>query len=161
MHQPSPHSRGTRPLAVVNDTGVFVGYASLFNRADQAGDMVLPGAFADSLKTKGAGGIRMLFHHDPMEPVGAWIDIVETARGLLVRGRLNMNVQRGRELKALLDQRALDGLSIGFRTVSASRDRLTGLRKIARVDLWEISLVTFPMLGGARVCDVKQLFKSN
>jgi hypothetical protein len=114
-------------------------------------------------------GIRMLFQHDPAEPVGAWIDIAENERGLVVRGRLNRDVQRGRELAALLDQRALDGLSIGFRTVSASRDRLTGLRRLHRVDLWEISLVTFPMLAGARVTGIRQkalaelaaLFKPN
>jgi hypothetical protein len=151
MHHSSPRPKGTRPRAVVQDTGVFVGYASLFNRADASGDVVMPGAFTASLKQRGASGIRMLFQHDPSEPVGAWIDIVENERGLLVRGRLNMDVQRGRELSALLDQRGLDGLSIGFRTVSASRDRVTGLRRLHRLDLWEISLVTFPMLAGARV----------
>jgi hypothetical protein len=151
MHHSPPHLRGTRPRAVVSETGVFVGYASLFNRPDRQGDVVRPGAFADSLKKRGAGGIRMLFQHDPAEPVGAWLDIAENATGLMVRGRLNLDVQRGRELSALLDQRGLDGLSIGFRTVSASRDRLTGLRHLHRLDLWEISLVTFPMLDGARV----------
>ena len=156
MHISSPRPRGTRPLAVISETGVFVGYASLFNRAVAAGDIVLAGAFADSLKKKGVGGIRMLFQHDPNEPIGAWLDIAENDKGLLVRGRLNMNVQRARELLALLDQRALDGLSIGFKTVSASRDRLTGLRRLHRVDLWEISLVTFPMLAGARISDVKR-----
>jgi HK97 family phage prohead protease len=156
MHQSPARPRGTRPLAVVSESGVFVGYASLFNRADAAGDIILPGAFSDSLKHKGAAGIRMLFQHDPGEPVGAWIDIVENARGLLVRGRLNTDVQRGRELSALLDQRALDGLSIGFKTVAARRDRATGFRHIARVDLWEVSLVTFPMLAGARVSEAKR-----
>jgi hypothetical protein len=155
LHSPL-HPRGTRPRAVLAETGVFVGYASLFNRADSSGDIVLPGAFADSLRARGTGGIRMLFQHDPAEPIGAWLDIAENNRGLLVRGRLNMGVQRARELVALLDQRGLDGLSIGFRTVSASRDRLTGLRRLHRVDLWEISLVTFPMLAEARVSDVKR-----
>lgn len=156
MQLPQPRLRGTRPLAVIAETGVFVGYASLFNRADQSGDVVLPGAFAASLRSKGIDGIRMLFQHDPGQPIGAWIDIEENATGLLVRGRLNLKVQRARELLALLDQRALDGLSIGFRTVSASRDRLTGLRNLHRLDLWEISLVTFPMLAGARVSSVKR-----
>src|SRR6476469_544243 len=113
--------RSTRPLAVLDAQGVFVGYASLFNRRDQAGDIVMPGAFTDSLKKRGAQGIRMLFQHDPAEPVGAWIDIAENDRGLHVRGRLNREVQRGRELAALLAEHGLDGLSIGFKTVSARR----------------------------------------
>jgi len=147
--------RSMRPLAVLDATGVFVGYASLFNQKDAAGDIVMPGAFAESLKRRGAQGIRMLFQHNPAEPVGAWIDIEEDAKGLYVRGRLNPQVQRGRELAALLIEHGLDGLSIGFKTVAASRDRLTGARRLHRIDLWEISLVTFPMLEGARVTGIK------
>jgi HK97 family phage prohead protease len=153
--QRSTGPRSMRPLAVLDATGVFVGYASLFNRRDGAGDVVMPGAFKESLKARGAQGIRMLFQHNPSEPVGSWIDIEEDAKGLQVRGRLNPHVQRGRELAALLIEHGLDGLSIGFKTVSASRDRLTGARRLHRIDLWEISLVTFPMLDGARVTGIK------
>jgi HK97 family phage prohead protease len=147
--------RSTRPLAVLDAHGVFVGYASLFNRRDQAGDIVMPGAFAASLKLRGPQGIRMLFQHNPAEPVGTWIDVEEDEKGLHVRGRLNAKVQRGRELAALLTERGLDGLSIGFKTVLASRDRAKGARLLHRIDLWEISLVTFPMLEGARVTGIK------
>ena len=80
--------RSTRPLAVCDATGVFVGYASLFNKRDQAGDIVMPGAFKESLRQRGAQGIRMLFQHNPAEPVGTWIDIEEDGKGLQVRGRL-------------------------------------------------------------------------
>ena len=146
---------GTRPIAVAPGTGVFEGHASLFNVRDGAGDIVMPGAFAQSLKAKGAGGIRMLFQHDPKEVIGAWIGIEEDARGLFVRGRINRDVQRGRELVALLDQRAIDGLSIGYRTLFANRDKATGARRLYRIDLWEVSLVAFPMLEGARVSRVK------
>jgi uncharacterized protein len=145
--------RSTRPLAVLDAKGVFVGYASLFNRRDGAGDIVMPGAFRASLMRRGADGIRMLFQHNPAEPVGIWLDIAEDERGLRVRGRLNQEVQRGRELNALLVERALDGLSIGFKTVKASR--ANGARLLHHVDLWEISLVTFPMLEGARVSAIK------
>ena len=147
-------SRLARPLAAFAGTGVFVGYASLFGKRDGAGDIMMPGAFAPSLASKGAAGIRMLFQHDPAEPVGAWIDMRETAKGLYVEGRLDINVQRGRELLSLLETRGLDGLSIGFKTVTAARDKHGGSRKLHRVDLWEISLVTFPMLAGARVSAV-------
>ncbi len=97
----------------------------------------------------------MLFQHNPAEPVGTWIDLVEKPRGLWVRGRLNLKVQRGRELLALLESGGLDGLSIGFKTIRARNDRASGTRQLLTVDLWEISLVTFPMLDGARVSTVK------
>lgn len=148
--------RGLERLVQVKPgQGVFTGYASLFNRKDGQGDVVMPGAFLDSLRNRGVGGIRMLFQHNPAEPVGSWIDIAEDARGLRVRGRLNTKVQRGRELLALLEGGGLDGLSIGFKTVRARTDRAGGARKLYEIDLWEISLVTFPMLDGARVSAVK------
>lgn len=149
-------SRLGQPLCACSGTGVFVGYASLFGQRDQSGDIVLPGAFAQSLRRKSSGVIRMLFQHDPSEPVGTWLDMRETERGLYVEGRLDINVQRGRELLSLLDSKGLDGLSIGFKTVTARRDRASGARLLQHVDLWEISLVTFPMLDGARVSETKR-----
>ena len=136
-------------------SGVFSGYASLFNRRNQAGDIVVPGAFVASLKKRGAENIRMLFQHDPAEPVGTWIEIKETDRGLYVLVRLDKNVQRGRELFSLLESKGLDGLSIGFKTVAATRDLARKARLLTAIDLWEILLVTFPMLEGARVNVVK------
>jgi uncharacterized protein len=140
-----------QPLSACSGTGVFVGYASLFGVRDQAGDMVMPGAFRDSLKRRPASDVRMLFQHDPAEPVGAWLEMKETERGLHVRGRLDPNVQRGHELLSLLEQGGLDGLSIGFKTLLAAREKLTATRQLFALDLWEVSLVTFPMLQGARV----------
>lgn len=144
-----------KPLVAQPGSGVFAGYASLFGKRDGQGDMVMPGAFADCLRRKGADSIRMLFQHDPAQPIGTWLEIRETARGLHVLGRLNTRVQRGRELLALLEEGAIDGLSIGFRTVQARTDRATRSRHLLAIDLWEISLVTFPMLEGARVSHVK------
>lgn len=149
-------SRLGRPLSACSGTGVFVGYASLFGRRDSQGDIVLPGAFAQSLKRRPSSDVRLLFQHNPAEPVGTWLDMRETDRGLYVEGRLDINVQRGRELLSLLESGGLDGLSIGFRTVTARRDRANGSRLLVHVDLWEISLVTFPMLAGARVSQVKR-----
>lgn len=149
-------SRLGRPLSACSGTGVFVGYASLFGRRDGQGDVVMPGAFATCLKRRAPQQFRMLFQHDPAEPIGTWLELRETERGLYVEGRLDCNVQRGRELLSLLESQGLDGLSIGFKTVTASRDKLTGSRRLHQVDLWEISLVTFPMLEGARVSEVKR-----
>ncbi len=135
----------------LTSNGEFEGYASVFGIADAGGDIVEPGAFRASLARRGARGVRMLFQHDPAEPVGTWQLIREDARGLFVRGRLTENVQRAEELKELIHDGAINGLSIGFRTLAARQDRQRGTRRITRIDLWEISLVTFPMLSRARV----------
>ncbi len=134
--------------------GSFEGYASIFNRRDMSGDIVLPGAFRASLKARGAAGIRMLFQHDPAQPIGVWERLYEDARGLYVRGRLTTEVTKAREVLALMRSGAIDGLSIGFRTVKSRRDGRNG-RALAEIDLWEISVVTFPMLIEARIGKVK------
>ncbi len=155
MNQRLSERGAKRLVPVLPGSGVFEGYASLFGRRDSQGDVVLAGAFAQSLRVKKPENIRMLFQHNPAEPVGTWIDMAERERGLFVRGRLNLRVQRGRELLALLESGGLDGLSIGFKTVRARNDRASGTRQLLQIDLWEISLVTFPMLDGARVSTVK------
>ena len=135
--------------------GTFSGYASLFGAVDLGRDVVEKGAFAKSLRTRGTAGIRMLFQHDRAEPIGAWTELREDERGLFVRGKLAGGVARAREVLNLMRGGALDGLSIGFRTVKARADAATGIRRIIEADLWEISVVTFPMLPGARVERVK------
>lgn len=142
-------------LDEVEPDGSFSGYASLFGSVDLGRDVVERGAFAKSLRTRGAAGIRMLFQHDPNEPIGTWTELKEDARGLFVRGRLTDGVGRSREVLNLMRGGALDGLSIGFRTVKARNDGAAGVRRILEADLWEISVVTFPMLPGARVEKVK------
>jgi len=142
-------------VSAVEPDGSFSGYASLFDKVDLGKDVVERGAFAASLRMRGAAGIRMLYQHDPNEPIGAWTEIREDARGLFVRGRLTREVARAREVLSLMRAGALDGLSIGFRAVRARRDAGSGVRRILEADLWEISVVTFPMLPGARVEAVK------
>ena len=132
----------------------FEGYASLFGVPDSSGDVVEPGAFAASLKARGPAKVRMLYQHFAHEPIGVWQVLREDARGLYVRGRLITDTQRGRECLALLGEGALNGLSIGFRTVRARRDAKTGLRQLLQIELWEISVVTFPLLAGSRVTAV-------
>ncbi len=129
--------------------GHFTGYASLFGVPDLGRDVVMPGAFAASLTQRGPAGVRLLFQHDPAEPIGRWLTLREDARGLRAEGQLNLAVQRAREVDALMRQGGLDGLSIGFRTLLA-RSGAGGERRLHRVDLWEISLVTFPLQPGAR-----------
>lgn len=134
---------------------MFEGYASLFGKPDMSGDVVASGAFRVALRKRDLRNVRMLFQHDPVRPVGVWHEIREDDHGLFVRGQLLPEVQQARELVALLRAGALEGLSIGFKTKRARHDRVTGRRHLLEVDLWEISLVTFPMLPEARVHALK------
>jgi HK97 family phage prohead protease len=147
--------RLARPPRAVAAGGVISGYASLFGEVDLGGDLVVKGAFADSLRRQGPGRVRMLFQHDPSQPIGVWDEIREDSMGLRVRGRLALRVEKAREVWALIQDGAIDGLSIGFKTVHARRDAKSGVRRLERVDLWEISVVTFPMLPEARIAAAK------
>jgi HK97 family phage prohead protease len=151
MHAPLPV---TSRVALSLD-GTIEGYASLFGEIDQARDMVMPGAFTQTLKSRGLRRIPMLFQHDPSEPIGVWLELREDFRGLWARGKLIPDVARARELLALLRANAIDGLSIGYRTVRGKIEPRTRVRKLYQVDLWEISIVTFPLLAGARIESVK------
>ena len=145
----APANEFARPVAAIAPDGTVEGYASLFGELDQARDMVMPGAFDTSLRRRGVRRVPMLFQHDPSEPIGVWLDLHEDMRGLYARGRLIPEVVRARELMALLDAGAADGLSIGFRTVKGRVDPKTRIRKLETIDLWEISIVTCPLPPGA------------
>jgi HK97 family phage prohead protease len=136
----------------VTGGSVIEGYASLFGKRDQGGDVVAAGAYGRSLKAMEAAGgrVKMLWQHDPAEPIGVWDEVREDARGLYVKGRLLTDVGRAREAAALIAAGAIDGLSIGYRTVRATKDD-RGRRSLEELELWEVSLVTFPMLPDARV----------
>ncbi|HPD92056.1 MAG: HK97 family phage prohead protease [Rhodobacter sp.] len=142
-----------QPGAVALDgEAVIRGYASVFGVVDQGGDQVMPGAYTASLRRlKAAGGkVRMLWQHDQAQPIGVWDEVVEDAHGLRVTGRLLTEVEKGREAAALMAAGAVDGLSIGYRTLKSEK-RTDGGRNLIELELWEVSLVTFPMLPVARV----------
>ena len=143
------------PVAQLDGDGSFRGYASLFNRVDLGRDLVLPGAFRRSIGRRGVRGIRMLYQHDPAQVIGTWRVVREDPAGLFVEGHLSPDVAKAREVRSLMRAGALDGLSIGFHTVRATKDASTGVRSIIEADLWEVSVVTFPMLPDARVAEVK------
>lgn len=142
-------------LKEVSDEGVFEGYASKFGDRDQGGDTVMKGAFKNSLSQRKPKGVKMLWQHDPSHPIGVWDEIKEDATGLYVRGRLLTTVSKAKETYELMKAGVIDGLSIGYRTIKSLRDDATGFRQLKEVDLWEISLVTFPMLTSATVTSVK------
>ncbi len=133
-------------------TGRVEGYASFFGEADQSGDVVAPGAFSASLERLKAAGrkVKFLWQHDPGRPIGVWQEVREDSRGLRVDGRVLSDVVQGAEAMALMRAGAIDGLSIGYRVVRAEKNAATGGRRLVEIDLWEVSLVTFPMLPAAR-----------
>lgn len=135
--------------------GTFEGYASLFGLMDNGGDIVEPGAFKKSLKKRGPAKVKMLFQHDSSQIVGVWDEISEDERGLHVKGHLLLDLAVAKESYVLMKAGALSGMSIGFRTVNADIDRATGARHLKEVDLWEISIVTFPLQPEATVTAVK------
>ena len=120
--------------------------------ADLNRDVVAKGAFAETLAKAGAGGVRMLHQHEGRAVVGVWDDMVEDDLGLFVRGRILDWSPEARFAGALARVGAMDGLSIGFRATKARREGR--LRVLSAVELWEVSLVTFPMLPGARFSSV-------
>ncbi|MEO3479415.1 HK97 family phage prohead protease [Phaeobacter sp. CAU 1743] len=139
-------------LTAAADSGAIEGYASLFGIEDQGGDIVAPGAYAASLAklTQAGRRVKMLWQHDPAQPIGVWDEAREDERGLWVKGRILTEVAKGREAQALIKAGSIDGLSIGYRTVKAQKQS-GGQRLLQELELWEVSLVTFPMLPEARV----------
>jgi len=142
-------------LKALTDEGVIEGYGSIFGNVDHGGDKVMPGAFTESLvKARQTGrSVKMLWNHDPSQPIGVWEDLAEDAKGLWGKGRLVMDVPKAREVHALLRAKALDGLSIGYRTKAAEPEG--NVRLLKSLDLFEISPVTFAMNPRAKVTSVK------
>lgn len=127
------------------------GYASLFHSVDGAGDRVARGAFRKTLRQRPVARIAMLWQHDPGRPIGRWLRLVETRYGLWAEGELAAGVCLAREAASLIACGAADGLSIGFKTRRARRAGRSRERILEEIDLWEISLVTFPQVAEARV----------
>ena len=139
------------------EKGVFSGYGSIFGNKDLGNDVMVQGAFAKSIASKGPKGVKLLYQHDAKEPIGVFDEIIEDKKGLRVKGRLAMGTQKGREVYELMKMGAIDGLSIGYRVSpkGAMYDERGKKRMLKEVDLMEISAVTFPMNTRARVQAVK------
>lgn len=146
-------------LKALSDSGVFSGYGSVFNVEDSYGDVVVPGAFADSLAAHQAKGRMpaMLWQHRSAEPIGIYTAMVEDTIGLKVEGQLALKTARGAEAHELMKMGALTGLSIGYMVREESYDRVTGINTLKKVDLWEVSPVTFPANDPARIQTVKSI----
>lgn len=144
-------------LKAANDDGTVEGYGSVFGVRDSYDDVIAAGAFQASLAAHKKAGTMpaMLWQHDADKPIGIWTEMVEDSKGLRIKGQLALETVRGKEAHALLKMGALNGLSIGFVSKQWSYDRETDVRTLTEIDLWEVSLVTFPANGSARVTNVK------
>lgn len=149
-------------LADINgdQDGAIIGYGAVFNLLDRGGDIILPGAFQNSLADWRRRGDMppMLWQHDTTSPIGVWTDLHEDERGLKVAGELILEVPLAATARALLKRKAIKGLSIGYRTVQSDIDHETGIRKIKELELYEVSLVTVPMMPEATILGVKNDF---
>lgn len=145
--------------ADVADDGTFTGYGSVFGGdPDSYGEIVSKGAFIESLAELAAKEriVPVLWQHRSAEPIGVYDEIAEDEHGLKVKGRLLINdVAQAREAYALLKAGAVTGLSIGYWVRQAAYDEKTGIRTLIKLDLVEVSLVTFPAKDDARVEAVK------
>lgn len=155
---------------VENDTGemLFSGYGAVFGNVDSYGDVIQKGAFRETLKDarKSGNWPAMLLQHggwgmgaDDMTPIGIWTSMEEDEVGLKVEGKL-APTDRGREAYQLLKMTprpAITGMSIGYfvKEFSLGTKPEEPRRTIKKVDLVEVSLVTFPANDKARVQDVK------
>lgn len=146
-------------LKSISDTGAFDGYGSVFNVKDSYDEIVAPGAFTKSLEAQKTAGKMpsLLWQHKSDEPIGVYTAMSEDSVGLKVSGQLALKTVRGAEAYELLKMKAVSGLSIGFVTRDHSDDRATGIRTLKQVDLWEVSLVTFPANDVARINSVKSV----
>lgn len=141
----------------VSDEGIFEGYGSVFGNVDSYGEVVEPGAFAASLARHKREGTKplMLWQHDPWSPIGVWEDLAEDGKGLWGKGRLVRGVRQADEALALLREKAIQGLSIGYREVEVEPDKERNVRRLKKLDLIEVSIVSMPANRRARVESVK------
>ncbi len=142
-------------LKQLDETGTFSGYGAVFNNVDRNGDKIVPGAFAKSLERhlKAGTAPKMLWNHDPDHLLGVWPSLKEDSRGLNVTGKFVLETVMGSEKHALMKAGAITGMSIGYMTIA---DEIQGnVRLLKEIDLWEVSLCTFPANDNARVRAVK------
>ncbi len=137
--------------------GYVAGYASVFDAVDAQREAVAKGAFRRTLNEWKHNSRKptMLWMHDAASPIGVWDAMSEDTRGLAVEGTLAIGTQAGADAYELLKMGAVTGLSIGYRTVASRVDARSKVRTLDDVDLFEVSLVTFPANDLARIRAVK------
>lgn len=144
-------------VKAAGDAGEIEGYASVFGVRDSYNEVVLPGAFADSLARHTREGTYplMLWQHNPDEPIGVWNELSDDGKGLFAKGKLLQGVRRADEALIMLKAGAIQGMSIGYREVDVEPATNGDPRKLVKLDLLEASIVSFPANRRARVDAVK------
>lgn len=144
-------------LKSVSSDGVIEGCGSAFGVRDSYDDVITAGAYAATLAAHKAAGTMpaMLWQHDATTPIGIWTEMAEDANGLRVKGQLALDTVKGAEAYALMKMGALNGLSIGFVSKQWTYDRELDVRTLTEVDLWEVSVVTFPSNDKSRITGIK------
>lgn len=141
-------------VKAVNDEGTFEGYGSVFGVRDTFNEVVESGAFSESLRKR--DWPLLLWQHQSAEPIGVWEDLAEDKKGLWGKGRLLKGVQKAEEAHIRLKAGAVKGLSIGYRELEVQEPtERTEPRRLIKLDLLEISIVSFPANPKARVDLVK------
>lgn len=135
-----------------DEAGTFEGYVSTFGNTDLGGDKVIAGAFEEDLKLNGTRR-PVLWAHNTNEPIG-YIDVRETARGLFGKGKLLLDVQRAKEIAALMKAGVVSTMSMGY-TVQVEKF-VNGVRELHKVRLYEASAVVFPMNPAAVITSAKE-----
>ena len=141
----NPHS------STISDKGVFRGYAGVFNHLDSQKDIILPGAFSESIRTR---NVILLWQHDYKEPVGKVMHLQENSFGLLVTAQLNLALSKAKDVHSLIKERIIGFLSIGYKCISSRKHPHNGSRILQKIDLWEISIVTFPSNRLSKIIEV-------
>lgn len=150
------------PLTIksVSDSGEFEGYGSVFGVEDSYSDVVVRGAFTATLeKWKAKSRLpAMLWQHNMSEPIGIYTEMREDDVGLYVKGRLLIDADPlAKRAHAHMKAGSLSGMSIGYMLDDYEYDKEKGVWILKAIDLWEVSLVTFPVNDDARITDVKSL----
>lgn len=138
--------------AVGLENTIISGYASVFNIVDSQNDIVQKGAFEDTKPEN----IKLLWQHDTLKPIGIIKSLYEDDYGLKIQAEINNRILLGKETTELVRQKVIDGLSIGFCAKDFEYDN-QGVRLLKKVDLMEISVVTFPANRNAGIINVKKL----
>lgn len=147
-------------IKATDDTGTIEGYGSTFGgEPDSYGDIVMPGAFAESLvrhKRSGTMPLMLWGHNAHDVPIGNWIDLAEDGKGLWVKGQVDLEDPLGARVYRALKRKSVRGLSIGYETVEKKSDaKRPGVTMLEKLELWEISPVNFPANRRATVTGVK------
>ena len=142
-----------------SEHGIVEGYGSVFNVRDSYDDVIVKGAFALTIADHKANKTMpsLLWQHDETQPIGVWTDFAEDDKGLYLKGRLATDVTKGQEAYSLLKMGAITGMSIGFVSKQWAYEKDTDIRTLTEIELWEVSLVTFPANSKARVAQVKSI----